>query len=59
MYNHEIPSAFGTEKEVHCRRRNFLGMLGSEMGDPGPLPGYMGKGTYPRSPLLSSRVTAG
>jgi len=33
--------------------------LGSEMGDPGPFLGYLGKGTLPRSPLLSCRGTAG
>jgi len=48
----------GTGKGVHFRRRNFLDMLESEMGDPGPLPGYLGNGTLPRSPLLSCRVTA-
>jgi len=34
----EIPSAYAQEKEVHFGGRNFLGMWGSEMGDPGPLP---------------------
>jgi len=34
----EISSALAQEKEVQLRRRNFLGMLGSEMGDPGHRP---------------------
>jgi len=56
--NSEIPSALAQEEEVHFRRRNFSDMLGSETGDPGPLPGYLGKGTLPRSPRLTCRVTA-
>jgi len=43
--NSEIPSALAQEKEVQFGRKNFLDMLGSEMGDPGPFPGHLGKGT--------------
>jgi len=42
----EIPSALAQEKQMHFERRKSLGMWGSEMGD-------LGKGTHPRSPLLS------
>jgi len=37
---------------------NFLGMLGSEISDPGPHPVHLAKGTHLRSPLLRCRVTA-
>jgi len=43
----EIPSALAHEKEMHWGRRNFLGMLGLEMGDPRPSPGHLGKGFQP------------
>jgi len=55
----EIPSALALEKEVHCVRRNFLGMQGSEVGDPGPVRGYLVMGNELRPPLLRFRVTAG
>jgi len=42
----------------HRKSKCTLVMWGSEMEDPRPLPGYLGKATHPRSPFLSCRVTA-
>jgi len=55
----EIPSALSQEKKVHLGRKNFLGILVSQMGDPGPQSGHLGEGMHPRSPLLSCRAIAG
>jgi len=54
-----VLSALAQEKEVHCGRRNFLGMLGSDIGDSGLYAGHVGLSTHLRSPLLCCRVIAG
>jgi len=56
----EIPSASAQEKKVHFFGQETSRLCGNQRwGDPRTLPGYLGKGNHPWSPLLSSRVTAG